>query len=354
MNPPYRWASALALLLASGAASAVTFNFSFVDGTSLEAKQAFEAAGMRWSALFSDPVVLNMTVGTQALGSGILAETGAREMFVSYSSLKAALINDKTSAFDTTAVAHLPTSIGDFGVLINRTIDNPNGSGSATPYLTSSTTLDITTANAKALGLAVGGASGFQGCTGNCDARIVFSNSFAFDYNPLDGITGGQFDFVGIAAHEIGHAMGFISGADIIDSFAGSYNANVLRQYATPLDLFRYSALSLTSGVNDITADARAKYFSIDGGTTVGAQFSTGDNYGDGRQASHWKDDLGLGLMDPTAGPGELLAITANDQVAMDVMGWNLTTAVPEPSTWALLVGGLAAVGLRRRTQRVD
>jgi hypothetical protein len=46
--------------------------------------------------------------------------------------------------------------------------------------------------------------------------------------------------------------------------------------------------------------------------------------WGDGYQASHWKDDLGLGIMDPTAAPGERLSISALDIEAMDVVGWNL------------------------------
>jgi hypothetical protein len=344
-------AAGLALMLASGASQALGFNFTFVAGTSVAAEQGFIDAGARWASLFSDPVTLDMTVGTSALGTGILAETASRDIFVNYSTLKSALSTDRTTASDVTAVANLSAG-SSYGVLINRTTDSPSGSGSATPYVSSGgTTLDITTANAKALGLAVGTGS-VGACASTCDASIVFSNSFAFDYNPGNGIAVGQYDFVGIAAHEIGHALGFISGADIIDGNAGLFSAAVLRPYTTALDLFRYSTLSKSSNVNDITADTRAKYFSIDGGTTVGAGFSTGSAFGDGWQASHWKDNLGLGIMDPTAGTGELLQIGSNDTLALDVIGWNLVTAVPEPSTYALFAVGLAAIGLRRRSER--
>ncbi len=84
--------------------------------------------------------------------------------------------------------------------------------------------------------------------------------------------------------------------------------------------------------------------------------FSTGAYVGDGRQASHWKDNLGLGIMDPTSSYGELLAISTNDIRAFDVIGWNRADAsgVPDTaSTLALLGLGLALVGsLRRRVTR--
>ena len=54
------------------------------------------------------------------------------------------------------------------------------------------------------------------------------------------------------------------------------------------------------------------------------AIFANGVNFGDGRQASHWEDGIGAGIMDPTAGFGELLSITSNDIRALDVIGYDL------------------------------
>jgi len=78
----------------------------------------------------------------------------------------------------------------------------------------------------------------------------------------------------------------------------------------------------------------------VDGGATLGAEFSTGVAFGGERQASHWKDLMMLGLMDPTAAQGELLLITENDRMAMDAIGYNLAP-IPELSQAAMYGTGL-------------
>jgi hypothetical protein len=100
------------------------------------------------------------------------------------------------------------------------------------------------------------------------------------------------------------------------------------------MDLFRFSQSSIANGkgVIDWAANTTDKYFSINGGIKKIASFSTGQIYGDQQQASHWKDDLGIGIMDPTAAPGELLEISQQDQQLLDVIGWD-RTAAPEPSS---------------------
>jgi len=102
--------------------------------------------------------------------------------------------------------------------------------------------------------------------------------------------------------------------------------------------------------VNDWTADSTAKYFSVDGGATSLAAFSTGSQYGDGFEAHHWKNNLGLGVMDPTIVSGELVSISNIDLRAFDVIGYNLT-AVPEPSSLVLVgIAGLMGTAIRRRS----
>jgi hypothetical protein len=263
-------------------------------------------------------------VGYQSLGAGILGQTSASASWYSYSQYKTALTNDRVTPDDFTAVSHLPSG-SSFNMLLNYTSNNPNGNGSATPYLdndgdANNTTIYMSYANQKSVGLLAGNNSA-------SDASITFSSNFTFDFDPRDGITPGAYDFVGVATHEMGHALGFTSGVDVLDNNSTStFYPDDQFIYVKPLDLFRFSSSSVSTGGNgtiDWTADTRVKYFSIDGGTTSIAQFATGSVHGDGRQASHWKDNLGIGIMDPTLAAGELGQIANNDRQALDVIGWN-------------------------------
>ncbi len=105
-----------------------------------------------------------------------------------------------------------------------------------------------------------------------------------------------------------------------------------------PLDFLRYSAASSALGINDVTVGMSEKYLLINGNQI---SMSSGVSLGDGQQTSHFKDNLGLGLLDPTASFGEQINISANDLLVMDAIGWNLV-AVPEPSTYGMGLGGLA------------
>jgi hypothetical protein len=373
--------------------SALTFNFNPPAGTTIDprAQAGFEAAGARWSSLFTDNANIIIDIDFRPLSTGILAQAGSTRKMYSYTDFYTALSNDRISADDNSAVSSLSTGT-NFKAYINRTRNNPNGIGSATPYVDSTgantSMVNISSANAKALGL-LGGlpagstislatAEGFMpsgpinpdfmissppaNATPGADASITFSSSFQFDFDPTDGIDSTKFDFIGVATHEIGHVLGFTSGVDTLDINTppvGRLFPDDAFVSVNSLDLFRYSAASKALNAIDWTADTRSKYFSLDRGITNLGNLATGVNFGDGQQASHWKDNRGLGIMDPTFSNGELGVISANDLRAFDVIGWNRSsataTAVPEPSNiiGTLMFAGFGAKLVLKRRQKL-
>ncbi|RME93809.1 MAG: PEP-CTERM sorting domain-containing protein [Verrucomicrobia bacterium] len=152
--------------------------------------------------------------------------------------------------------------------------------------------------------------------------------------------------------------MGFYSVVDTVDqSSSGTVNP-------TTLDLFRFAngGAADPSNASEFTTFAR----NLEPGTTAITDvitplfnaaaetlMSTGVNHGDGNQASHWKDNLGLGLMDPTLAYGEIGQITDADLLAMDLIGWDVLF-VPEPQALAGTAILLLGLAFGRRLRRKD
>ena len=332
------------LILSLGATGLTTkaqvgFNFTLDGSVPQNVIDGFNQAGNLWSALITTPVTVEITIGFSSLGGSTLGNASSSQYFTSYSSYRSSLVSTSTSSFDTTALANLPDTTS-FAVSYNhlKVGDTP---ASATPAVGSTNRIIVNQALLRALG----STDTYE----NPDASITFSSDFDFDFDRSDGITAGQFDFVGVAAHEIGHALGFNSIVDSIDANALTTPLDASTIDPTASDLFRFSA----NGVRDISAGTAA-FFSIDNGLTSIGALSTGVNTGNGRQASHWLDNQGLGLMDPTLSAGELGVISLNDLQALDVMGWSIGqfSAVPEPSAATVIVGliSLFVVSRRRRT----
>lgn len=332
-------------------------------GPGTAARAGFEAAAALWSSVLTDPITIRLDVQFSALGPGILGSTGSTTNTVAYTALRNLLTNDVSSASDASAVSSLQA--GPLSFVSNeppvsgpidsrlRFLDNNN--------TTDNNNIQVNTAQVKALGLVPTYA---PANTTQRDGSVSFSNAFNWDFDRSDGLTPGFFDFVGVAAHEIGHALGFRSGVDIADinalpgvALPGVRGLNNIA-WGTVNDLYRYGSFEGAQTLN--WSIGGSSCLSINAGASCVGPLSTGRLNGDGRQASHWKDDalLGLsaalGIMDPTVASASsnepTLIITELDLVAFDVMGYNLAP-VPEPESWALMLAGAAIVGgvIRRR-----
>jgi hypothetical protein len=300
---------------------------------------AFNRAAEKWEFCFSDPITVTIDANLVSLSNpNIIGQASSVLLMASYDFIRDQLVADSALDADDAINAFLPTS-AQFSALV------PVG-------FSLDGNLVGTKANLKAMGF-----GGLDTLFGPSDATIEFNSNFAFDYDNSDGVMPGTIDFETVAIHEIGHALGFISAVDLVDaSPPGAFSPEVL-------DLFRFRdgsandpslpaeftnfARDLTPNTNAITDFVLASL----GGEPLENRMSTGVLTGDGRQASHWKDDgltgLLVGVMDPTLPFGLIENISASDARALDLIGYD--RVVPEPGSMALLAAGL--VGLARRSR---
>jgi len=238
---------------------------------------AISAAESYLEGLFTDPITVTIAVSFQPLGPGVLGGTGSTYGYVSYTGTRQVLVA---------------------GMDGNDTLQTwlPAGSTCPVRYSSSSAVTNenrvfFTLANYKATAAFVAGT----------DANMTFSSTFAFDFDPSNGITTNTYSFQDVVIHETGHALGFTSGGDfrvkdmeVLDLFrfqrtdgSGDYNPDTVAEFQVRPRLVAFNKPNDDHNSDLISAEYR---------------MSDGSPY----QMSHLREQAAnIGLMDPALAPGE-------------------------------------------------
>ena len=248
------------------------------------------AAAQAFEADFKNAVTINLDIGYgeiagTAMGNGALGESESFLQSVSYGSLLTALASHNSDATTAAVLASLPI--------------NPPINGN----------IWLTTAQAKALGLAPANGTGLDGYIG-------LSSAYALTYNTSGLVAAGSYDLTGVVSHEIAEIMGrLMLNGGAIGSYTNSYSL---------LDLLHYSA----PGVRNFSATT-AGYFSANGGLTNGGNF----NPVSGGDAADWASSMGNNAFDAFSNAGVVNPVTSGDITELNAIGWTLNSSVtPAPT----------------------
>jgi hypothetical protein len=220
--------------------------------------------------------------------------------------------------------------------------------------------IDISPALASALRITYGGANTAgetavgSPCTlgsPNCYSGVVeVSTEYPFNFptSPSDSQSG--LDFFTIVEHETNENLGTISciGTDISNE---SYDqCNPTGTDASPADLFRYASSGVRSFLG--SANGTPAYFSIDGGVTDIADYHNSPDDGD---YGDWTDNLNfIKVQDYELSDGTIDITTDGGAEidALNAVGFNVNSSIPEPGTLELLGVGLAILATIRVSVR--
>ncbi len=324
-----RFALAAVIALSCWTQPAAALTIIINAGASLQgntaALDAFNRAAGKWQSILTDDITVTIDADLLNIGSSsIIAQAGSVQLGASYDTIRDQMALDASDESDDGIVALLPTA-AQFSAIV------PLGFGINNAIV-------ATKANLKAMGFA-----GLDVAFGASDGTIEFNDQFAFDFDSSDGIGAGLTDFETVATHEIGHTLGFISVVDEIDFVVNQGQTSNIT--LNPLDLFRFSestgnpvtGTDFTNFTRNLVPGEPAFFDDL----LDEYALSEGVFNGDGRQASHWKDNnlTGslIGVMDPTLATQQIFSISEADIRALDVIGWDVVAET-------LLPGGNASL----------
>ncbi|MDR3506082.1 MAG: NF038122 family metalloprotease [Acidocella sp.] len=245
--------------------------------------------------LITDNITLALSVDWDTSGSVLGEASFNATNYVSYSQLVSAL---QTHASAAVGLGLASGSIALESVLNMPTTDPTNGRG-----------VWLSGAQAEALGLAPS-----SNTTALAGSATFGTGGAALNFSTTDLSVPGEITFLGVALHELVHALGRAGWGD------GSV-------YSL-MDLLRYHAPGvLEESGNSLSGTSPSAYFSIDGGKTNLADFSTTSDFYD------WSPTVPNDSFDAYANYGAANTISAVDQTLLSALGFDVSATCFTPGT---------------------
>jgi hypothetical protein len=287
------------------------------DSNAANIENAINIAIGNFESAFSDPITVDITFQE---GGGLGSSSTVFFSGVNYKTYCNDLKADAKTASDATALATLA----------------PGGVCPTNNPVTGDSTINVKSANLRAIGIATPGV----GPGGVADGTITLNTSLT---NPGSSGTTSQYSLIVVAEHEIDEVLGLGSALEGVGSgTVPTQNGDVF-----PEDLFRYTsggARTFSAGAS-CTGLANNAFFSINGGVTDLAQFNNACNGGD---FGDWAVVGSPKVQDYAGTPGSSPSL-GPEITALDVIGYDAT--IPEPGTFLLVGGGLLGAFLLRLRQ---
>lgn len=307
-------AAILSLLLVAAPARG-ELRFEFSGTTDPELLHAAHAAAADWSGYFTNPVTVRLSLAlTSTFPVNTYATAAPTFTYREYSDLR----------------PYLPTLPEAIGYTVPRGV-------------TVGSLVAIPTATARALGMAPD--------TGAVDGVITLNQNLNWDDDDTNGIGVASLSRTSVLRHEIGHALGYLSVVDVVDSWD---RRTPLTVFPTLMDLSRFAAGSVPRTEGEYQTFRRmldTEPAAASSGTGNAYTLSSGIRTGNGFSASH-REFGADSIMAPTFAYERVRVVTPDAVDVLSWQGWTVKgTESGEPPALALaLVTAAGCLVCRRRS----
>jgi len=288
----------------TGVRGGLNIVWNITGGFSPEGEAALEATAAYIESQFSDPVTVTIWASMEVMSGGELGGTSNDYLDRTWTVAYNGLVNGMDD--DDVIQAYLPAPPT---IPIRYDTTQPDD-------ITNEAHVFITKAN---YGATIGSVAGRS-------ASMTFNSNINWDYDPSNGVPVNKFCFQSVVAHEVGHVLGFVSGATFRDEEIELMDIYRFEWVGSrdPGDYAEFETMARTVEINDLD-NASSDLISV--------EYRMAD--GIPNQPAHFREENPpIGIMDPLEAMGDSHYpgfYLEPDKVMLDAVGWDRTPTVTLP-----------------------